>query len=102
MAELSCLTSVKERTRAPSSLGLEAAAQEKATVRLNRVRENPNQLYEIEVLEEEEDRIKVTVPDMMNGSGVVKLFSSLPNNMLMNRTFLCCLSWLVASRSRSQ
>lgn len=56
MAELSCLTSVKERTRAPSSLGLEAAAQEKATVRLNRVRENPNQLYEIEVLE---DRIKV-------------------------------------------
>ena len=43
-----------------------------------------------------------TVPDMMNGSGVVKLFSSLPNNLLMNRTFLCCLSWLGASRSRSQ
>ena len=58
MVELSCFTSLKERTRAPSSLGLEAAAQEKATVRLNRVRENPNQLYEIEVLEEE-DRIKV-------------------------------------------
>ena len=59
MAELSCLTAVKERTRTPSALGLEAAAQEEATVRLIRVRDNPDRLYEIEVLEEDEHRVKV-------------------------------------------
>ena len=109
MAELSCLTAVKEWTRTPSALCLEAAAQEEATVHLIRVWDNPDRLYKIEVLEEDEHRVKVhytgyimqgTVPDMMNGSGIVILFSSLPNNSLMNQTFLSCLSWLAASRSR--
>lgn len=59
MAEgLSCITTVKNRTRQPSVRAQEAQSQSRQ-IHLGRIREDPNRLYTIEIVEEEDYRVKI-------------------------------------------
>ena len=59
MAEgLSCITTVKNRTRQPSVRAQEAQSQSRE-IHLGRIRENPDRLYTIEIVEEEDYRVKI-------------------------------------------